>query len=68
MNKNYYDLDIDQTTKLMNQSQSFTTIPTMIVTFIGGYIYDIFGRRFTIYYMILIGGLSLVFFPIVAPN
>jgi hypothetical protein len=68
MNEKFYNLDIKETTKLMNKSQSFTTIPSIIVTILGGYVFDICGRRMTLYYMLLFAGASLVFFPIVAPN
>ena len=44
MNKKFYKLDIDETTKLMSEAQSFTTIPSIIVTILGGYVYDICGR------------------------
>lgn len=36
--------------------------------FLGGYVFDIFGRKFSVYIMLLMGGLIMVFFPIVAPD
>ena len=45
-----------------------TVVPVIIMTLIGGYIFDMFGRKFTTFYLILLGGFSLVFFPIIAPN
>ena len=38
------------------------------MTLAGGYIYDIFGRQMTIYYMVIISGFVLILYPIVAPN
>jgi MFS family permease len=35
---------------------------------LGGFIFDMFGRRLTIYYVLLIAGFALVFFPVVAPS
>ena len=37
-------------------------------TLIGGYIYDIFGRKMTLFVLITFSGFMLVFYPIVAPN
>ena len=39
-----------------------------MITFLCGYIFDIFGRRFSIYYMLIFGGLSLALIPTVAPS
>jgi hypothetical protein len=38
------------------------------VIVLSGYIYDIFGRKFTIFCIFLAGGLALVSVPIVAPS
>ena len=40
----------------------------IVMVLIGGYIFDMFGRKFTTFYFILLGGFTLVFFPIVAPD
>lgn len=45
-----------------------TSIPGVFVTFLGGYIYDIFGRKFSIYFMLLFGGATFAFIPFLAPN
>jgi MFS family permease len=68
MNEKYYHLSLVDATSLQSNSQSIIAIPGVFVIFCCGYIYDIFGRRFSIFYMLLFGGLSLVFFPIVAPS
>jgi 4-hydroxybenzoate polyprenyltransferase len=35
---------------------------------LGGYIFDIYGRKFTVYFSMLFSGLMIVFVPIAAPS
>ena len=39
-----------------------------MITFMSGYVYDIFGRRFSIFFMLILGGLSLALIPLAAPS
>lgn len=55
-------------TKTFNTAQQLNTIPTIIFVLVGGYLFDIFGRRFTTYYSLLVSGAILVFFPLASPN
>jgi len=55
-------------TKTFNTAQQLVTIPTIIFVLVGGYLFDIFGRRFTTYYSLLVTGAILVFFPLAAPD
>ena len=68
MNERYYELDLKDASALMNKAYRFTIGPSIVMTILGGFIFDIFGRRLTVYYMLLIGGFALVFFPVVAPS
>ena len=52
----------------MTLANSLTFIPIIVMVLIGGYVFDMFGRKFTTFYFILLGGFTLVFFPIVAPD
>ena len=67
-NNNYYKLTLDEATELINLSERFTTIPNIIMTILSGFIFDIYGRRMTIYWFILIVGFILVCTPLVAPS
>ena len=68
MNEDYYDLTLEDATELISKSERFTTIPNIIMTIMAGFIYDIYGRRLTIYWFILIVGFILVCTPLVAPS
>ena len=37
------------------------------ITIASGFLFEIFGRRYVLYYSSLLGALSLIFFPIMAP-
>lgn len=52
----------------MTDAQSLTVGPSIVMTILGGFIFDIFGRRLTFYHMLLVAGFALVFFPVVAPS
>ena len=67
-NNDYYKLTLDEATELINLSERFTTIPNIIMTILSGFIFDIYGRRMTIYWFILIVGFILVCTPLVAPS
>ena len=54
--------------KVAGTASSINTLPSILVTFFGGYLYDIFGRQFTLYYLVLFSGLTLVLFPALAPE
>ena len=40
----------------------------MVATFAAGYIFDIVGRRLTLFFSFLLGSISLLFMPYMAPN
>ena len=68
MNKNYYNMDKTQAEKVAGTASNINTWPSILVTFFGGYIFDIFGRKYTIYYIVLLSGFTLVLFPTFAPD
>ena len=68
MNKNYYNKSREDATSMQNEASKYTTIPSIIVTLAGGYIYDIFGRQVTLFILISFSGFILVFYPIVSPS
>ena len=53
---------------MQNKANKITTIPSIIVTLAGGYIFDIFGRQMTLFTMIVFSGFVLVLYPIVSPS
>jgi MFS family permease len=65
---NYYDLDVDEATTLQNRTKMVAQFPGFLMIFLGGYIYDIFGRRFSVYTLLTIGGFTMAFFPLGAPD
>ena len=67
-NEDYFNLNLNDTESVSGTASSLNTWPSIIVTFMGGYVYDLFGRKYTIYYMILFSGFCLVMFPTSAPK
>ena len=68
MSKDYYNLSLDEATELISKSERLTTIPNIVMTILSGFIFDIYGRKLTIYWFILIVGFILVCTPMVAPS
>lgn len=67
-NKDYYNLTLDQATDLVNLGERFTTVPNIVMRVLSGFIFDIYGRKLTIYWFILIAGFMLACTPLVAPS
>jgi hypothetical protein len=44
MDKNYYGRDRKEATFLQSRTSQLTNIPSMVMTIVGGFLYDIFGR------------------------
>jgi hypothetical protein len=68
MNHNYYNLTRQETTEVASLARKYTTIPSIVTSVIGGYIFDIYGRKFTAYYLLLLSALLICLNPKVAPN
>ena len=67
-NKDYYNLTLDAATDLINLGERFTTIPNILMRVFSGFIFDIYGRRLTIYWFIILSGFAIVCTPLVAPS
>ena len=45
MHNKYFNLTKEDATYLQSESQSITTVPSVLVQILGGFVYDILGRR-----------------------
>ena len=66
--EDYFNLSIYDATALLANSKSISTAPTLIIILIIGVIFDIYGRRITLFFIILIYGLSMLTIPYTEPN
>lgn len=68
IDKKYFGLNYFDALNLMGTASNYSTIPTVVMTFIGGFIFDIVGRRKTILICALLAGISIGFYPETAPS
>ena len=66
-NDKYYNLTKDGAHELLKTQSQITPFFELIITIISGFMFEIFGRKYPLYYSILLGALSLILFPMMAP-
>jgi len=64
----YYDFSIKDATALNSQANKLSSIPSIFMTFVTGLMFELYGRQKTLIGAFLLTGLSLLCFPLVAPN
>jgi len=52
----------------MMEENVITGVPSLVFMFLCGYVYDIVGVRYTLSLACFLGGASLMFYPLGAPN
>jgi MFS family permease len=67
-NKKYYNLSIKRATYVQNLEDVASTVPGIVMLILSGYIYEICGRKKTLFFAFTIGGICLFLNPIVSPN
>jgi len=68
MNKKYYNMTSKEATKFQMYEEVVTALPPTIFMFFCGYVYDIFGVKWTLTSACFLAGASLMFYPLGAPN
>jgi len=68
MNENYFNKNKDEAIQLSSKINSFNTIPSILSNLFGGYVFDLFGRKYCIFFMLASYGVLLSMFPQTAPN
>lgn len=68
LHEDYYNLNLLDSTNLQSWTQTLVAIPGFSMILLGGYIYDIFGRKFSMFLMLFLGGISFIGIPLLAPH
>lgn len=67
-NPKYFGLNRKEATDLKSRSKQLQAIPSIIMLFVGGLIFDVMGRKWPLFFIFLGEGLVLASYPWVAPN
>jgi MFS family permease len=67
MNNNYFNLEKDKATAAQNLELVISNVPSILMLILSGYIYDIIGRRKTLFASFFFGGVCLFLFPLSKP-
>ena len=67
-NKDYYNLSREDATSLSAKASQLTSIPSIIMAFVSGYLFDIFGRKITLFLATTLSGLAYVLYAVYSPN
>ncbi len=67
-NPNYFNLTTNQTVDLTTEITQFNSVPAIFSNILGGYIYDLLGRRFPIFIMLFLQGACISLYPETSPN
>ena len=65
--KRYYNLTNEKAHEILATQSQITPVFEIVITIASGFLFEIVGRKYLMYYSILLGALSLIFFPIMAP-
>ena len=66
--KRYYGLSMKELIDWEQTSSNIQTIPSMVILFIAGFTFDIFGRKWTIGLCFLFGGVAIILYVLAAPS
>lgn len=67
-NKDYFAIDSKEVAKVSSDLNFYALPFQILMTFVGGFLYDIFGRRITIFISFFGCGISCFFVPYTYPN
>lgn len=68
LNPNYYNFSVKEATAVLTSSSVITTVPSLLLTLVCGYIFDILGRKYVLIVANLLMGVTYILYPIVSPS
>ena len=68
MSERYFNLTKEQATQTVSDVQTYGVVPSGFFLFCVGFIFEIFGRKYVIFSLLLFAGAFYILMPIVSPN
>jgi MFS family permease len=68
MNEKFYNLSKEDATQIISDAQIYGVFPQYFIVIFLGYIYEIFGRKYVIFILILLCTVFTYLLPVTSPN
>lgn len=68
LNSDFYGLDKEKASKVNSNAASYASFVSIPMLLLGGFMFELIGRRITLVFLLVMGGVSTILFPIVAPS